>query len=249
MDGRRTAEGRSDREQSFRRRASGRRDGGGVRRPRGAAGRARARARQHLPREAHRADEGDGHLRAGHPRAVRRGAGLDAVLRAGHRRAGPRLDEPGRRDGRPHRGRQAAAGLRHRRAEAALPARDGDRRGPRDDGAHRARRRLGPAGHHAPRARPRRRRLRRQRRQDLDHQRPPLPADRPAVQDRPGRAAAAQGHQHPAGRARPTGSTVSRDLPKLGYKGVESCELSFDDYRVPADALLGGEPRATASPR
>lgn len=36
------------------------------------------------------------------------------------------------------------------------------------------------------------------------------------------------------------GLTVSRDLPKLGYKGVESCELSFEDYRVPADALLGG---------
>ena len=36
------------------------------------------------------------------------------------------------------------------------------------------------------------------------------------------------------------GFTVSKDLPKLGYKGVESCELSFDDCRVPADALLGG---------
>jgi isovaleryl-CoA dehydrogenase len=36
------------------------------------------------------------------------------------------------------------------------------------------------------------------------------------------------------------GFTVSRDLPKLGYKGVESCELSFDDFRAPADALLGG---------
>ncbi|ARF53792.1 acyl-CoA dehydrogenase family protein [Streptomyces gilvosporeus] len=36
------------------------------------------------------------------------------------------------------------------------------------------------------------------------------------------------------------GLTVSRDLPKLGYKGVESCELSFDGYRAPADAVLGG---------
>ncbi|WP_425438068.1 acyl-CoA dehydrogenase family protein [Mycobacterium kansasii] len=35
------------------------------------------------------------------------------------------------------------------------------------------------------------------------------------------------------------GLTVSRDLPKLGYKGVESCELSFDDYRVPVSAVLG----------
>ncbi|HEY3711353.1 MAG TPA: acyl-CoA dehydrogenase family protein [Amycolatopsis sp.] len=36
------------------------------------------------------------------------------------------------------------------------------------------------------------------------------------------------------------GFHVSRDLPKLGYKGVESCELAFDDFRVPASALLGG---------
>jgi alkylation response protein AidB-like acyl-CoA dehydrogenase len=35
------------------------------------------------------------------------------------------------------------------------------------------------------------------------------------------------------------GVTVSRDLPKLGYKGVEACEVSFADARVPADALLG----------
>jgi alkylation response protein AidB-like acyl-CoA dehydrogenase len=36
------------------------------------------------------------------------------------------------------------------------------------------------------------------------------------------------------------GFEVSRDLPKLGYKGVESCELHFDDCHVPAGALLGG---------
>jgi alkylation response protein AidB-like acyl-CoA dehydrogenase len=36
------------------------------------------------------------------------------------------------------------------------------------------------------------------------------------------------------------GFTVSRDLPKLGYKGVESCELHFDNCRVPIDAVLGG---------
>ncbi len=38
------------------------------------------------------------------------------------------------------------------------------------------------------------------------------------------------------------GLEVSRDLPKLGYKGVESCELSFTDCRVPAAAILGGQP-------
>jgi alkylation response protein AidB-like acyl-CoA dehydrogenase len=37
------------------------------------------------------------------------------------------------------------------------------------------------------------------------------------------------------------GFVLSRDLPKLGYKGVESCEIAFDDFRVPASALLGEE--------
>jgi alkylation response protein AidB-like acyl-CoA dehydrogenase len=34
---------------------------------------------------------------------------------------------------------------------------------------------------------------------------------------------------------------VSRDMPKLGYKGVESCELFLDGYQAPASALLGGQ--------
>jgi alkylation response protein AidB-like acyl-CoA dehydrogenase len=36
------------------------------------------------------------------------------------------------------------------------------------------------------------------------------------------------------------GLTVSKDLPKLGYKGVESCELIFEDYHAPASSVLGG---------
>ena len=35
------------------------------------------------------------------------------------------------------------------------------------------------------------------------------------------------------------GFSISRDMPKLGYKGVESCELSFDDFRTPVSSLLG----------
>ncbi len=35
------------------------------------------------------------------------------------------------------------------------------------------------------------------------------------------------------------GFHLSRDLPKLGYKGVESCELAFEGMRVPAANLLG----------
>lgn len=38
------------------------------------------------------------------------------------------------------------------------------------------------------------------------------------------------------------GLTVSRDLSKLGYKGVETCELAFDGYRTPASRILGAEP-------
>ncbi|WP_182358259.1 acyl-CoA dehydrogenase family protein [Tomitella gaofuii] len=38
------------------------------------------------------------------------------------------------------------------------------------------------------------------------------------------------------------GLTVSRELPKLGYKGVETCELVFDGYRTSASSVLGGEP-------
>ena len=36
------------------------------------------------------------------------------------------------------------------------------------------------------------------------------------------------------------GFTVSRDLPKLGYKGPETCELVLDNVRVPTANLLGG---------
>lgn len=35
------------------------------------------------------------------------------------------------------------------------------------------------------------------------------------------------------------GFSISQDLPKLGYKGVESCELVFEEMRVPTTALLG----------
>jgi alkylation response protein AidB-like acyl-CoA dehydrogenase len=36
------------------------------------------------------------------------------------------------------------------------------------------------------------------------------------------------------------GFTVSRKLEKLGYKGIDSAELVFSDYRIPADRLIGG---------
>jgi butyryl-CoA dehydrogenase len=37
------------------------------------------------------------------------------------------------------------------------------------------------------------------------------------------------------------GLTISKPLKKLGYKGVESVELVFDELRTPAGSILGGE--------
>ncbi len=37
------------------------------------------------------------------------------------------------------------------------------------------------------------------------------------------------------------GFKVSRKLEKIGYKGIDSAELIFDNYHVPADRLIGGE--------
>jgi alkylation response protein AidB-like acyl-CoA dehydrogenase len=36
------------------------------------------------------------------------------------------------------------------------------------------------------------------------------------------------------------GFTVSKKMEKLGYKGLDSAELIFADYEVPADRLIGG---------
>ena len=43
------------------------------------------------------------------------------------------------------------------------------------------------------------------------------------------------------GQAENDGLTIPPKIKKLGYKGVESTELVFDGYRVPADNILGGE--------
>jgi alkylation response protein AidB-like acyl-CoA dehydrogenase len=36
------------------------------------------------------------------------------------------------------------------------------------------------------------------------------------------------------------GFTVGRKLEKLGYKGIDSAELMFSDYHIPAERLIGG---------
>jgi alkylation response protein AidB-like acyl-CoA dehydrogenase len=38
------------------------------------------------------------------------------------------------------------------------------------------------------------------------------------------------------------GFIVSKKMKKLGYRAIDSCELSFENYRVPASRLVGGEP-------
>jgi alkylation response protein AidB-like acyl-CoA dehydrogenase len=36
------------------------------------------------------------------------------------------------------------------------------------------------------------------------------------------------------------GFIVSKKLEKLGYRGIDTCALTFDNYRVPAERLIGG---------
>ena len=36
------------------------------------------------------------------------------------------------------------------------------------------------------------------------------------------------------------GPTVSRNLKKLGYKGIDTCEVMLEDFAVPATSLIGG---------
>ena len=195
---------------------------------------------QHLSRGAHRADEGDGRLRPGHSRALRRVRRLDALLRAGRRGAGPRLDESGRRVRWPLGGEQAAAASSAPRSSATATC-----RGWRPASCARRWRSPSPAAARTCR------RCRRPRAwtatarsstgQDLDQQRPPVRTDRAAGQDRPGGRVPAHRASASCWSSTGDGFTVSQDLPKLGYKGVESCELRFDDCRVRADAVLGGE--------
>ncbi len=37
------------------------------------------------------------------------------------------------------------------------------------------------------------------------------------------------------------GFRVGRDLDKMGYRGLDTCELFFEDFHIPEDNLIGGE--------
>ena len=45
------------------------------------------------------------------------------------------------------------------------------------------------------------------------------------------------------------GFKVGRHLDKLGYRGLDTCELFFEDFRIPAENLIGGEENVPASGR
>ncbi|MBS1880216.1 MAG: acyl-CoA dehydrogenase family protein [Actinobacteria bacterium] len=42
------------------------------------------------------------------------------------------------------------------------------------------------------------------------------------------------------GQTEMPGMTIGPPIQKLGYKGIETVEIAFDDYRIPASQLLGG---------
>ena len=65
----------------------------------------------------------------------------------------------------------------------------------------------------------------------------PLPV---LVKTDPGASPAHRGMSVLLVEAGSPGFTVSRDLPKLGYKGTESCEVVLDNARIPRENLLGG---------
>ena len=81
---------------------------------------------------------------------------------------------------------------------------------------------------------PRRRHLPRDRFQDVGHQRP-LRAGVPAAgEDRPRASPPHRGMSAFVIEKGAPGLTVGRDIDKLGYKTVETTELHFDDFPVPA---------------
>ena len=164
---------------------------------------------------------------------------LDPLLRPGDRGDRPRLDVTCRCLRWALGGVEADRALRHRGAEGAIPAADGQRPAARDYGPHRARRWIRPAGH-AHGRRTGRRRLRDQRLEDVDHQRPHVRGGRVALQDRPGGATCAQRASRSCSSRRSPGFTVStRTCPGSATRGSNSCDFHFDDCHVPADAFLG----------
>jgi butyryl-CoA dehydrogenase len=62
-----------------------------------------------------------------------------------------------------------------------------------------------------------------------------------AVTDPPYRGMSVLLVEKEPGAERDGGIHVSRKIHKLGYRGIETVELVYDDHRVPTSAVLGGE--------
>ena len=173
-----------------------------------------------------------GPVRHHRARGVRRARPRPGLLRAGLRGDRARLDGHRRHPRQPLAGLPADRDARHRGAEAEVPARARHRRAPQRHRPHRARRRHRPAGHPHDGA-ARRRSLRRQRREDVDHQRPLRQPAAGAGQDRPERVARPPRHERAAGRG---------GHPRLrGHQGHPEARLQ--GHRVLRD-LADRRPRA-----
>ena len=118
-----------------------------------------------------------------------------------------------------------------------LPARARHRRAAHRHRPHRARRRHRPAGH--PDHRPARRRPTTSSTARRCGSPTPATPTRCRCWSRPTRRAspAHQGMSVLLIEADTPGYEVTKDIPKLGYKGTESCEISLDDVRVPVAQL------------
>ena len=186
-------------------------------------------------------------VRRHHPRGVRRTRPRPADLHRRHRGAGLRLDEPDRHRQHAHHGGHADHGARDRGAEAALAPRHGHGRAPR-----RASRCPSPT----PGA---------------------TPATSPAAAQRDGDEYVLNGtkawvtngeraaivalaarteegisafivEKEPGPRFE--GISVSKNVSKLGYRGVETVEMAYADHRIPAANLdRRGRPWPAPDPR
>ena len=153
---------------------------------------------------------------------------------------------------------------RHRGAEAQIPAEDGDRRVPRQHRPDRAECGLRPAGDPHDGA-TRRRRLRRQRQQDVDHQQHVRTLHAAAGEDRSRRAAAPQGDEPADRREGPRlqrrrqaeEDGVSRDrhlrtqfrqLPRLRKTTCSAASRARASCRPPADSSWAASTSQRAAP-
>ena len=127
-----------------------------------------------------------------------------------------------------------------RRAEEAVAAAAGQRRDDHRDRDDRTRHRLRPPGdpHHREEGR---QPLRRQRQQDLHHQRPERRPVLVVAKTDPDAQPAYKGMSIILVEATARGSSAGRKLDKIGQDAADTSELFFEDVRVPMTNCLGEE--------